>query len=243
MCAVVYTTPTAGEAARTRGQKLRASAAAREKLNARTTFQKLERVLAANFDTGDLFVTLTYDDQHLPDCRDAAVRRMRSFLSRFRALRRGRGEETRYVYITEGCYPGGRLHHHMVLNSTGQDVEDLRKAWRCGQDVEVIRLTIDRAHSYEDLASYLTKEPREWGHPQVGERTWTPSLGLARTEPETETVPDYVTLTAPPEAVILQNEGPVRNGYGEFAWIKYMLPYQPDRRRARSKRRRRRKKE
>lgn len=52
-----------------------------------------------------------------------------------------------------------------------------------------------------------------------------------------------MTLTAPPEAVILQNEGPVRNGYGEFAWIKYMLPYQPDRRRARSKRRRRRKKE
>ena len=243
VCAVVYTTPTAGEAARARAQKLRASAAAREKLNARTSFQKLERVLAANFDTGDLFVTLTYDDQHLPDCRDAAVRRMRSFLSRFRALRRSRGEETRYVYITEGCYPGGRLHHHMVLNSTGQDVEDLRKAWRCGQDVEVIRLTIDRAHSYEDLASYLTKEPREWGHPQVGERTWTPSLGLARTEPETETVPDYVTLTAPPEAVILQNEGPVRNGYGEFAWIKYMLPYQPDRRRARSKRRRRRKKE
>ena len=67
VCAVVYTTPTAGEGARTRGQKLRASAAAREKLNARTSFQKLERVIAANFDTGDLFVTLTYDDQHLPD--------------------------------------------------------------------------------------------------------------------------------------------------------------------------------
>ena len=61
--------------------------------------------------------------------------------------------------------------------------------------------------------------------------------------PETETVPDYVTLAAPPEAIILQNQGPIRNGYGEFAWIKYMLPYQPDRRRARSKRRRRRKKE
>ena len=105
------------------------------------------------------------------------------------------------------------------------------------------RLEFDQGHTYEDLASYLTKEPREWGHPQVGERTWTPSLGLARTEPETETVPDYVTLAAPPEAIILQNQGPIRNGYGEFAWIKYMLPYQPDRRRARSKRRRRRKKE
>ena len=238
VCAVVYTTPTAGETARARGQKLRASAAAREKLNARTSFQKLERVLAANFDTGDLFVTLTYDDQHLPDCRDAAVRRMRSFLSRFRALRRSRGEETRYVYITEGCYPGGRLHHHMVLNSTGQDVEDLRKAWRCGQDVEVIRLTIDRAHSYEDLASYLTKEPREWGHPHVGERTWTPALHLRQPEPETERVPDYVTLAAPPEAEVLANEGPIRNGYGEYAWIKYLLPPTDTNSRRKAKRRR-----
>ena len=129
-----------------------------------------------------------------------------------------------------------------MVNSTGEDLEEIRRLWIYGDNVEVRRLEFDQGHTYEDLASYLTKEPRGGGHPQVGERTWTPSLGLARTEPETETVPDYVTLTAPPEAVILQNEGPVRNGYGEFAWIKYMLPYQPDRRRARSKRRRRRKK-
>lgn len=38
----------------------------RETLNARTSFQKLERTLAANFDNGDLFITLTYDDKHLP---------------------------------------------------------------------------------------------------------------------------------------------------------------------------------
>ena len=145
--------------------------------------------------------------------------------------------------MTEGGCPGGRLHHHLVVNSTGEDLEEIRRLWIYGDNVEVRRLEFNQGHTYEDLASYLTKEPREWGHPQVGERTWTPSLGLARTEPETETVPDYVTLTAPPEAVILQNEGPVRNGYGEFAWIKYMLPYQPDRRRARSKRRRRRKKD
>ena len=131
----------------------------------------------------------------------------------------------------------------LVVNSTGEDLEEIRRLWIYGDNVEVRRLEFNQGHTYEDLASYLTKEPREWGHPQVGERTWTPSLGLARTEPETETVPDYVTLTAPPEAVILQNEGPVRNGYGEFAWIKYMLPYQPDRRRARSTRRRRRKNE
>ena len=122
-------------------------------------------------------------------------------------------------------------------------MEEIRRLWIYGDNVEVRRLEFHQGYTYEDLASYLTKEPREWGHPQVGERTWTPSLGLARPEPETETVPDYVTLTAPPEAIVLQNEGPIRNGYGEYTWIKYMLPRGAGRKRPRAKRRRRRHRE
>ena len=57
--AVVYTAPVAGDSPRQRTQKRQASTAAREKLNARTSFQKLERTLAANFDDGDLFLTPT----------------------------------------------------------------------------------------------------------------------------------------------------------------------------------------
>ena len=89
--AVVYTPCTAGDSPKARAQKQRASTAAREKLNARTSFQKLERTLAANFDDGDLFVTLTYDDKHLPDSRDKAVRKIRAFLSKLRKARAGRG--------------------------------------------------------------------------------------------------------------------------------------------------------
>ena len=131
----------------------------------------------------------------------------------------------------------------MVLNGTGDDLEEIRRLWIYGDNIEVRRLAFDQDYTYEDLASYLTKEPREWGHPQVGERTWTPSLGLARPEPQTESVPDYVTLTAPPGAIAIQVEGPVRNGYGEYTWMKYMLPKQPGRKKPRAKRRRRRPKE
>lgn len=236
--AVVYTPVCAGDGPKARAQKQKASTAAREKLNARTSFQKLERTLAANFDDGDLYVTLTYDDKHLPDSRDKAVRRMRSFLAKLRQARKDRGKSLDYIYVTEGAHPGGRLHHHLVLNSTGEDLEEIRRLWIYGDNVELRRLTFSKEYTYEDLASYLTKEPREWGHPQVGERTWTPSLGLRRPEPETERVPDCVTLSAPPEAVILAREGPVVNGYGEFAWIKYLLPKQPGRKRPRSRRRR-----
>ncbi len=241
--AVVYTTPCAGDSKRAREQKLKASTAAREKLNARTSAQMLERTVAANFDNGDLFVTFTYDDTHLPGDRDAAVRRFRSFIPKLRAARKARGETLRYIYVTEGCYPGGRLHHHMVVNSTGEDLAELRRLWIYGDNVEIRRLTFDRDYTYEDLASYLTKEPREWGHPRIGERTWTPSLGLLRPEPHSEEVPDYLTLSAPPEAISIDYQPPTRNGYGEYSWIKYLLPRNPDHVKRKAKRRHKRKKE
>lgn len=239
--AVVYTTPTSGDTPKQRAQKQKASTAARERLNARTSFQKLERVLADNFDNGDLFVTLTYEPKHLPEDKGKAVRRLRTFLSKLRAARKTRGQTLRYIYVTEGCNPGGRLHHHLVLNGTGDDLEEIKALWRYGENVEVRRLTFDREYTYEDLASYLTKEPRKWGNPRVGERTWTPSLGLARSEPETVEVPESVTLAAPPEAIAVSKDGPHQNGWGEWCWIKYLLPYNPARRKPKAKRRRRKK--
>lgn len=241
VCAVLYTTPSRGDPPRARAQKQKASTAARERLNARTSFQKLERTLAVNFDDGDLYITFTFADAYLPEDREQTIKKVRRFWSKLRAARKARGQPLRYIYVVEGHCPGGRPHIHAVVNSTGDDLSDIKKLWSYGDNVEVRRLRFDRDYTYEDLASYLTKEPREWGHPQVGERTWVPSLGLAKPEPETEQVPDSVTLTAPPEAVAISKEGPIVNGYGEWCWIKYLLPHEPGHRRNRSRRRRRKK--
>lgn len=243
VCAVVYAGPSPGDTPKQRAQKKKASTAARERLNARTSYAKLERCLADNFDNGDLLVTLTYSPDRLPDTKKKAVGRVRAWLPKVRAARKARGHPSlRYIYVTEGCYPDGRIHHHLVMDSTGEDLEELKQLWKWG-DVEITRLTFDRERTYEDLASYLTKEPREHGHPQVGERMWTPSLGLTRSEPETVQVPDMLTLTAPPEALIVSRDGPHQNGWGEWCWIKYLLPYDPARRKPKAKRKRRKKKE
>lgn len=242
VCAVVYTAPAAGDSSRVRADKQHATNEAREKINARTSTEKLERVLAANFDNGDLYVTFSYDDEHLPPDRGAAVRRMRAFVPKLRAARAVRGEELAYVYVTEGTYPGGRLHHHMVLNSTGKDIVELRQLWPYGNNVEVRRLKFDEEYTYGDLAGYLTKEPKEWGSPKLGERTWNPSVGLKRPDPERFEVPDNLTLTAPPEAVAVEVCRSESNGFGSYSWIKYLLPPEEGKKPQRAKNRRRKKK-
>lgn len=235
--AVIYTAATARASPRIRAQQQHASSLAREKLNVRTSFEKLERLLAANFDDGDLWVTLTYEDKWLPEDRDGAISRMRAFFKELRSARNARGQPTKYVYNVEGCFPGGRIHNHMVLNSTGADVDELRQLWKYGMDIEIQRLEFNDLFTYEDLAAYLTKEPREWGHPQVGERTWIPSLNLVHPHPETDKAADDVTLTIPPGATVLSNEGPIKNGWGEYTWVKYLLPRDPGHKRPRAKRR------
>lgn len=233
---VCYTAPQMGDSVRARAEKLHASTAARERLNARTSIDKLERTLADNFDDGDILLTLTFEDRYLPENRDQAIQRARVFFKGLRTARKARGEKLIYLYEPEGLYPGGRIHLHVVINSTGQDIDEIRKIWTYGKDVDIRRLVFNREFTYRDLALYLTKEPRKWGHPKIGERMWIPSLGLTRSEPVTEDVPDYLTLTAPPEAVDVYYEPPVRNGWGEYSYIRYMLPYVSKRKR--SKRRR-----
>lgn len=215
------------------------SSAAQMAINNRHAWQKLEGLLATNFGRRDLHVVLTYDDAHLPASRRAAVDKCRRFLAQLRAVRRSRGQELKYVYVTEQLSAeGGRLHHHLVLNGTGRDLEVLEGLWPWG-GLELEGL--DVWQGYEALAKYLTKEAREVGRPEPGRRCWAASLNLAKPRVESETVRDNLTVAAPPGAIILSAPPPVRNQFGEFVTIKYYLPYREERKGDRPPARRRRK--
>lgn len=240
VAAVCYTVSTLQDSAQERTAKNQMSSAAQERINLRRSWQKLEMTLAANFGARDLHVVLTYDDAHNPQNRDEAVKRLRKLITQLRAHRRARGQETRYIYVTEQLSAeGGRLHHHVILNGTGADIDVLRSLWPCGQ-VDLERL--DVWDGFEAMAKYLTKEPRELGKAELGARSWTPSVGLVKPRVETERVPDNVTVAAPPGAITLDRQE-ARNEYGEYQYIKYLLP--PRRREGRKGTRppRRRKKE
>lgn len=217
--AVLYSCPYPSDGDQARAAKSKCSSLARQAINLRCAWQKLEMELAANFEYGDLHAVFTYDDDHLPDGRDDAAGRLKKFIVQLRKARRLAGEALRYVYVTEGAHGDKRLHHHMALNGSMADLELLRSLWPYG---DVHAETIDE-RGYEGLAQYLTKEAREHGGTR-GLRSWTPSRNLKKPEVESGWVPDDMTLSAPPGAIVLDSLPPVRNEFGEFSYIKYLLP-------------------
>ena len=226
--AVIYTQPTAADEPVQRAAKARVSSLARQRLNKLQQWQKCEAVLAANFEPDDLWVTFTYRDEDLPRTREEAVRCLKAFLALLRAQRRTRDQETLYVKNVEHLSDDGsegRWHHHVVLNATGLDYEEIRALWaRWGDNVDFEPLGDD----YEARARYLCKERQP-----AGKQGWTPSRGLRRPQRTSELVDDALTLAAPPGAVILDRDEK-SNAWGSFVYIKYLMPA-PARRRDRQR--------
>ena len=228
--ACCYSQALPGEPEKTRAAKNKCSTLARRALNFRAAWQKLRLLLAANFGRGDLWVTLTYDDAHLPDNRREAKKRMQLFLDRLRAARKQAGEDLRYIYNTEELVESSdrRLHHHLVLNAgtARRDFELIRSLWTSGENIEIRKLGEHElyADDFLELAQYMCKERNPDAKVyNVGDKCWVSSRNLARPQTESELVGDNVTVTAPPGARILDQDHK-QNEYGSFDYIVYLLP-------------------
>ena len=227
---VCYSQALPGETAKARAAKSKCSSLARRALNFRAAWQKLRLLLAANFGRGDLWITLTYDDEHLPDSRKEAKKRVTLFLDRLRAARRRLGEKLKYIYCTEELTEDGgrRLHHHMVLSagSARRDYELIRSLWTFGSNIEIRRLGEHELYGddFLELAQYMCKERDPDAKVYaVGDKCWVGSRNLDRPQTESELVSDNVTITAPPGARILDQDHKL-NEYGSFDYIVYLLP-------------------
>ena len=215
---ILYTAPEPRDGERTRAEKSRMTTAAQQAMNDKSARGKLEMLIAANFTRRDLFVTLTYRDADLPAKRGEAVKRVRQFLKDLRNHRTARGQDLRYIYTTEEKHGEARLHHHLVINGTGRDIETIRSLWPYGDVVDVEQ--IDES-DFAALAMYMTKESVE-GRP-VGAQMWTRSRNLSKPKVESCFVSDDTTLAVPPGCDTLEREERATE-YGSYSYIKYRLP-------------------
>lgn len=194
---------------------------ARESLNAKTSWQRLMLVLAANFRSSDLVVTLSYRDGDLPATREKADRRLDYLIRNLREYRKARGKPLVYARITEGYHSDGRLHHHLIINATGEDYAVICELWkRDGDNVDFEAFGIDGA---ERWSKYLTKEPREKGRRYVGDRTWRTSRNVKKPQVFYEYVSDESDLAPPTGAFVLEKETK-ENSFGRFCHVMARLP-------------------
>lgn len=224
---LLYTQPTSSDEPKARAAKTQVSTPGRMAMNARTSAEKCEELMAANFDRRDLFVTLTYRDA--PASREAALRALGVFLRRLRLARDARGETLRYIKNAEHVRDDGsegRWHHHLVVNGTGADYEEIRELWSpWGDNVDFEGLLAD-GESYASRARYMCKE-----RPPLGRQCWTPSRGLRRPQRTSELVDDSLTITdrSLPAGAVVLDAHEKHNEWGSYVYYKYLLPYREPR--------------
>lgn len=216
----VYPAPNPRDSVGVRAGKKALSSEAQQRMNLKYAYQKLELLMAANFGVRDLYITLTYDDEYLPTSRQEAQRRMQVFFRKLRAERKAKGQDTKYIYVTEHKHGDGRWHHHVILNATGDDFQLISHLWGQG-GVEFKAIRVDRDKNYETLARYLCKEQRE----KLGLRLWSCSRNLAKPVRECCRVPNNTPLTPPPpsRATLLMDTGDIVTAYGHYRYVKYLV--------------------
>lgn len=234
-----------GDSPKQRAAKAKASSEAQQLRNKILSARELELRLAVNYPTpgSGLVIVLTYDDKHLPKTRKEAQRRFKYFLKKLRASRKKAGlPEPRVIYAPEALSSrSGRWHHHIVLDSTGQDLDMVRACWIYGSEISCEKLRVDEEKNHESLARYMSKELREAQEYECrpGLHGWGCTRSCFKPEVDVRIVEDGARLRAPKGATVLQQERRSTE-FAEVALLKYRLPARCFRGAVRTRRRRRR---
>ena len=220
----IYPRGSAHDSPKQRAGKRKLSSEAQQRMNQKYSWQKLELQLAANYVPGDLWVTLTYDDEHLPQSRAQAERCFAYFLRKLRAARGRRSQpvihwNSEHKHEHESYWEDRRWHHHFFVNATGADFETIRRCWIYGSNVHFEAVRIDKDHSYEAMAKYLCKEARD----RPGLRSWSYPRNAKHPEVETFSVPDDTPLQ-PPKGATVYEEASERTEFGAYRYVKYLAP-------------------
>ena len=106
---------------------------AQRNLNDKNARKYVERLINENFTDRDLWLTFTYDNEHLPPDGDidAAIKNVQKFIRRVNYQRKKRGlPNARYVYVTAyNPTEEIRWHHHIVMDGD-MDMDVVEGCWK-----------------------------------------------------------------------------------------------------------------
>ena len=147
---------------------------AQKNLNDRNARKKVERLINDNFDKTSLWVTLTYDNSHLPATLEVALKNMKNYIRRinYRRIKEGL-QKAKYIYVTEWSNSKNKIrcHHHLIIDG-GLSMEIIENTWKAGRRNNVRKADPDK-DGLTGLANYLIKDPK-------GSKRWCSSVNLKK---------------------------------------------------------------
>lgn len=144
-------------------------------LNDKNSRKSFIRLVNTNFTKKDYYITLTYEDKHLPEDMKEAMNNIRNYIRRINRLRKKKGlENCKYVYVTEWKKgdKGIRCHHHAIIEG-GISMDEIESTWNKGRRNNIRRYDPTEEDGGTGLANYLMKDPQ-------GNKRWVSSKNLKK---------------------------------------------------------------
>ncbi len=145
---------------------------AQSNLNDKNARKHLIRLINTNFQNGDMWITLTYLDEYLPNNMEEALKNIKNFMRRINYRRKKEGlDKAKYIYITEYAEgkKGIRCHHHIVMDGA-LPMDVIESTWKYGRRNNLRKLSMDEC-GLTGVANYLAKDPK-------GNKRWCSSTNL-----------------------------------------------------------------
>lgn len=157
---------------------------AQKNLNDKNSRKMCERLINENFTDGDVWATLTYSEENIPQSFREADKNMQNYIRRINYRRRKQGlGNTKYIYITERSEKG-RWHQHIIMDG-GLDLDTIESCWKLGKRNNVRRTQRDE-DGLVGMAKYLTKDKapgkgeRQQDAEEKHRKQWRASRGLKK---------------------------------------------------------------
>lgn len=124
-----------------------------QKINERNAIKKLLRLIRANFETGDAFLTLTFAEEMRPKTLEEARWVHDTFIRRMRAKYKKLEIELKWISVAE--FMNKYIHFHIIVNNAPDFNRIVQECWTWGK-VNISPMWKDG--NYEQLAEYMLKE-------------------------------------------------------------------------------------
>lgn len=149
----------------TRKRKSKPTNEAQEFLNQHNRERYVCRLFNHNFTPSGSYITLTYDDEHLPESYEAAEKEINNYIRRIKYHAKKKGLPTpKICKVTGYGERRKRLHHHIII-SDELTAAELKKLWRDKKGEFRGRITIDPLEfdkfGLDRLANYFLKHINE----------------------------------------------------------------------------------